>query len=260
MKSSTWRELCTVSLVLESFSKHLRNQHISWFIDNQNVVRILQVGSKCPHLQEVAVKVLALMIQHQIRIEPEWIPREENRIADYLSRIIDTDDWTLNPEVFGRLNELWGPHTIDRFANTDNAQVERFNSRFWCPGSEAVDAFTVDWHAENNWLCPPIVLVPRVLKHALACKAKGTLIVPLWKSAAYWPLLCPDGNNLVEFVEDWYDLPLCDSLFLPGKSGELLFKGRFPNTRVLALRLNCLGPFCKVGTSMDVSKQVTLAL
>ena len=150
MKSSTWRELMTVSLVLESLSMKLRNQRIRWFTDNQNVARILQVGSKSPHLQEVAVRVLALMNKHQIRTEPEWIPHEENEMADYCSRIIDTNDWMLNPEIFSMLNELWGPHTIDWLANVDDTQMERFNSRCWCSGSEAVDAFTVDWRGENN--------------------------------------------------------------------------------------------------------------
>ena len=259
VKSSTWRELMAVLLVLESFSTKLRNQRVRWFTDNQNVVRILQVGSKSLHLQEVAVRVLVLMIKHQIKIEPEWIPREENEMADYFSRIIDADNWMLNPEFFGMLDELWGPHIIDRFANTDNTQIERFNSRSWCLGSEAVDAFTVNWNAENNWLCPPISLVPRVLKHTLAYKAQGTLIVPLWHSAPYWPLLCPDSSNLGGFVEDWYDLPLYNSLFLPGKSGELLFKGGLPNTRVLALRLNCQRPSFQVGMSKELPNPVMLA-
>ena len=38
VKSLTWRELKAVSLVLESFSKKLRNQRIRWFTDNQNVL------------------------------------------------------------------------------------------------------------------------------------------------------------------------------------------------------------------------------
>ena len=238
-KSSTWRELRAVTLVLESVNKHLANQRVRWFTDNQNVVRILQVGSKKPNLQEEALKVFALAIRHQIRIDPEWIPRKENEMADYLSRIIDVDDWMLNPEVYRVLDTMWGPHTVDRFANADNTQTERFNSRFWSPGSEAVDAFTVNWQNENNWLCPPIALIPRVLRHAQVCKAKGTLIVPLWKSAAFWPLLCPNGKDFDNFVENWCDLPPFESLFLPGKSGEALFKGKVPNTRVLAVRIRC---------------------
>jgi len=32
--------------------------------------------------------------------------------------------------------------TIDRFASYYNTQLPRFNSRFWNPSSEGVDAFT----------------------------------------------------------------------------------------------------------------------
>ena len=42
------------------------------------------------------------------------------------------------------------PHAMDRFANHENTQLPRFNSRFWCPGTEAVDAFSVSWAGENN--------------------------------------------------------------------------------------------------------------
>eukprot|EP00731_Ephydatia_muelleri_P018538 Em0011g578a len=123
--------------------------------------------------------------------EPEWIPREQNEIADYISRIVDYDDWYVNPAVFAWVEELWGPHTVDRFASHYNMQLPRFNSRFASPGAEAVDAFTVNWSGENNWWCPPPVLIPRVLRHAEGCRALGTLVVPCWESAPYWPLLCP---------------------------------------------------------------------
>ena len=35
------------------------------------------------------------MVVHGISIEPEWVPREENQLAAYLSRIVDYDDWGL---------------------------------------------------------------------------------------------------------------------------------------------------------------------
>ena len=57
---------------------------------------------------------------------------------------------------FDCLNRLWGPHTIDRFASHKNTHLARFNSRYFVPGTEAVDAFTTTWAAENNWLVPPI--------------------------------------------------------------------------------------------------------
>nr|XP_006819126.1 PREDICTED: uncharacterized protein LOC102809450 [Saccoglossus kowalevskii] len=50
------------------------------------------------------------------------------------------------------LDKIWGPHSIDRFASCHNAQLPRFNSAAWNPGTEAVDAFCQNWSTENNWI------------------------------------------------------------------------------------------------------------
>ena len=176
--SSTWQELQAVLKVLQSLTSKLQNQRIRWFTDNQNVVRILSVGSKKPLLQQEAIAIFNNSIRNQVRIEPEWILREANQQADFISRIVDSDDWSLHPDLFEKLDAKWGPHTVDRFANCFNTQLPRFNSRFWNPGSEAVDTFTYNWEGENNWWCPPVCLVPRVLRHAQETAAVGTLVVP----------------------------------------------------------------------------------
>ena len=241
-QSSTWRELTAVLRVLMAVAAKLSNFRVRWFTDNQNVARILVVGSKKPLLQAVALTIFSLTVQSQIRLEPEWIPRELNERADYLSHIIDYDDWQLNPSVFSELEDCWGPHSVDRFASFHNCQVPRFNSRCWNPGSEAVDAFTVDWSGENNWWCPPIGLIPRVIRHAQACRAEGSMVVPLWPSAVFWPLVCPVNTGFfASFIRDVRELPQVDSLFLPGLSGSILFNGESPNTKVLALRCNVSG-------------------
>ena len=59
-------------------------------------------------------------------------------MADFLSRVIDYDDWYINPEVSTLLDVIWGPHTVDRFADCHDRQLPRFNSRCWNPGAEAV--------------------------------------------------------------------------------------------------------------------------
>ena len=40
-----------------------------------------------------------------------------------------------------RIDPIWGPHSIDRFANHLNAKLSRFNSRFWNRVVEGIDAF-----------------------------------------------------------------------------------------------------------------------
>ena len=200
VKSSTWRELIAVRRVLQTIADKLVGFRVSWHTDNQNVARMLSVGSKKIELQEEVIAVFQLCTAYHITLELQWVPRSQNLIADALSRIVDRDDWQLNPMVFQTIDAWWGPHTVDRFASYDNAQLNRFNSRFAEVGSEAVDTFTVDWNGENNWWCPPLFLVLRVLGHARECKAVGTIIVPLWQSAVYWPMLWSVKNGFAEFV------------------------------------------------------------
>ena len=45
-QSSTWRELKAVDQVLRSFAERLAGHRVKWFTDNQNVVRIVQSGSR----------------------------------------------------------------------------------------------------------------------------------------------------------------------------------------------------------------------
>ena len=91
-QTSTWHELRAVRLVLESLIIKLRNCRVKLFTDNQNVACILQVGSKTPLLQKEALTVFSLSMSHNASIEPEWIPRNENQLADFISHIQDWDD------------------------------------------------------------------------------------------------------------------------------------------------------------------------
>ena len=114
-----------------------------------------------------------------------WIPRSLNDRADYISRIVDFDNWKVNQDVFYWMD---GPHTIDCFESNHKTQLQRFHSRFWNPGSEAVDTFTVlAWSTEVCWWVPPLQLVYRLrtIQHARKCQAQGTLFIPLWKSAPF---------------------------------------------------------------------------
>ena len=155
------------------------------------------------------------------------IRRSSNEQADYLSRIVDFDDWSVSPHIFRFLDLKWGPHSIDRFADEHNHLLPRFESSFWNPYYEAMDTFIRSWDFDNNWVCPPPHLVPRTLRHMRSCYAQGTLIVP------FWPLLTTDGSHLAHFVEDWVDLPPLRTTFCMGHTALVFFA-----ERVLAVRIN----------------------
>ena len=233
--SSTWRELKAVYLVLLSFASKLAGHTVKWFTDNQGVVHIVNNGSRKEHLQDGAMAIFETCFQHNIKIEVEWIPRSENERADFVSRIVDHDDWGLDPSLFQVIDTSWGPHTVDCFATQYNALLSRFHSRFWVPGCEAVDTFTTNWRNELNWWMPPLYLVCRTIAHASQCQAKGTLIIPAWKSAPYWPVICPDGRHLAAFVHLWWPIKFYPKMFKKGKSGCDFGSSLTADTTILAL-------------------------
>ena len=75
-----------------------------------------------------------------------------------------------------------------------------FNSRFFQLGCKAVNAFSRDWGNDNNWLCPPICLIVRVLRHMEPCTAKGTLVVRVWKSSFFWNACALNRVHWIIFV------------------------------------------------------------
>ena len=207
--SSTFRELLAVKNIILSLSDQLRHEAVLWYSDNWNVARILEVGSPKDHLQDLALDIFALRLKHDIKIIPSWIPREENQLADAISKFKDTDDWGIDFETFNYIQEKFGPLEIDRFADPDNAKLARFDARFHSPGCETVNTFTSNWAPTFNWWCPPICLIADTLKHARLCQASGVLLIPEWPSAYFWPLLTPDGKNFEDFVKDFLLLDPC---------------------------------------------------
>ena len=65
-QSSTWYKFRAVRPVLESFQSKLKNERVRWFTDNQNVVRIVQHGSRVPSLQAEALAIFAVCVASHI--------------------------------------------------------------------------------------------------------------------------------------------------------------------------------------------------
>ena len=201
--SSTARELSAINYVLKSFGSKLKNESIQINIDNISAVRILSVGSSKQHLHLLSLEIFNHCVKNNINLQPNWVPREMNRVADYYSKYNDTDDWSIDNYSFNILSNRFGPFTVDRFADNFNRKTLRFNSKFYCPQTESVNCFTNDWSNENNYLCPPISLIGSTIRHLKLCNASGTLIVPVWPSAYYWPLIYPCGQKMAHFIKDF---------------------------------------------------------
>ena len=85
--------------------------------------------------------------------------------------------------------------------------------------------------------CPPIGLIPRVIRHAQACSAYGTINSALLAFCTFLanPLSTTE-NQFALIVTEVIQLPQQEGLFLPSVSGAVLFNGEVPNTVVYALK------------------------
>jgi len=122
----------------------LKGQTVTWFTDNQNVVRIVSSGSKPPALEELAMDIHRSFLLNGINIDMQRIPRDLNSAADDISKFIDYDDYMINDTVFNFLDDLWGPRTCVRFTCSYNAKIQFVNSRFYQLVSSGVNAFCQD--------------------------------------------------------------------------------------------------------------------
>lgn len=57
-KSSTWRELKAMHNMLLALGKNLCNNHVQWYTDNQNIIRILDRASRKQDLHSLVEAVI----------------------------------------------------------------------------------------------------------------------------------------------------------------------------------------------------------
>ena len=100
LMSSTWREAQTILLYIRIHALRFKGGKLKWYSDNQGVPPILHKGSMKPDLNLIAMGILQLCIEHDIQLSVDWIPRDENAVADTLSKLVDSDDWAIANNVF----------------------------------------------------------------------------------------------------------------------------------------------------------------
>ncbi len=104
---------------------------VVFHVDAQSLLGIVNRGSP-KRLNTLARELFWFGLEHHITLLVEWVPREENTLADELSKLLILDDFMLNRTFFRRVKESWGPHSVDMFASNANNLCERFYSLHWC--------------------------------------------------------------------------------------------------------------------------------
>ena len=75
------------------------------------------MGSIRHDLHIIALNIFNLRAANNIDVDIQWIPRNKLEKADFISRIIDIDDWQISHGLFCFLDNSWGLHTVDCFSN-----------------------------------------------------------------------------------------------------------------------------------------------
>ena len=103
----------------------------------------------------------------------------------------------LAPEPWKKIENRFGPHTIDLMALDSNAQVGRSGSAlphftpFPTPGSRGANVFSQDIAPqENAYVFPPFVLAGPLLRFFDKASFSFTIVVPKLAPLPYWwPLI-----------------------------------------------------------------------
>jgi len=173
------RETAAVRLGLRSFLPVCAGKVVEAVVDNSaSFYGVKHWASRSQGLMGQMRKIFSLLDREEITLVPRLIKSAANP-ADALSRFKKDAEWSLQERSFGLLEGLYGPHSIDLFAEAGNAKVGRFFSMMGGDGALGPDALQQCWGGENAYAAPPWKLISKVLdKLAGSQGVSCTLVLP----------------------------------------------------------------------------------
>ena len=169
-------------------------------------------GTVSLRLNIIAKELWLWCMNRDITLVAEHLPGVLNTIADQESRVMrDQSDWMLNPRIFNKIQQIWGPLEVDMFASRQTNQLKRFFSWRPDPEAEALNAFNQNWSnlQARGYANPPWNLVGKVLNRIRQQQVTLVLVAPVWKSQPWYPILL---EMLVDFP---ILLPHMEDLIIP---------------------------------------------
>ncbi len=190
----TAKEALGLKLGVASLLPHFRGKAVQLKLDATAVIGAVQNHrSRSPRIAQIVLEVHRRLRRAGCTIvSVVYIPSEEHVLPDRLSRLKEANAWQLRHSVFASVcSQLGACPQVDRFADCNNTLLPRFNAWLADPKAEATDALAQDWSGTVSWANPPWPLLPRVVGHIVRQRAPTILLIPLWKTAVWWPALLP---------------------------------------------------------------------
>ncbi len=162
--------------------------------------------------------------------------------------MIDSSEIFLAQFAFDKICSLqlghgqsWGVPTLDCFAGHAEGQhrVDRFYSKFYCPGAVAVSAMYQNWAVDACllgrlpllWVFPPFELVGQVIGKLLLEQTDAILIVPRFRR--YWQVLLRSLPIIAQ-----HELKYHNRLYSIGSRAPVNMKSNKPIIQFMAYRIS----------------------
>lgn len=168
----------------------LKGAHVRVQTDSTTALYYVNQGAGRSQAMSALARPLWLAVRRAgIVLSAEHLSGSRNVTADALSRRrLSSADWVLRSHVFRLLDRIYGPMTLDAFAEPHNAQLRRFACRYPLPGAVRRSGLWADFRQERVYAFPPPSLIPVLLHRLLDLRAQALVVVPVRRDAVWWPL------------------------------------------------------------------------
>ena len=210
----------------ESLALARAGDKVRLFLDNRCAMFYIlkQGGTRSSPLSNEACLLWRESIQRKITLlTPHWIATDDNISADFLSRH-DLNQWEcqLSRSVFEMIMEHFQlSPTLDAFASRKTTQLSRYMTWDHDPKAVARNALIHSWDS-ITYLFPPVPLVMRSLQKIQQEKLTAIMVVPMWPTALWWPLIqemmtepllpLPKSRSILKMMSNLSSPPYLDPL------------------------------------------------
>lgn len=201
-QDSVYTELLGLWRALVAAGDDLVGQVVLHRTDNVSSYWVLSKGGSqiSPRLTAIVRLIWLYVVVFGIQLCSDYVGADViiNSGADYLSRVHDTSDVMLQPTLFGKLWDVFGPFAVDCFASAASVQHSPVTARplpymsmFADASAVGVHALRYDWRlfAGKCYVFPPVKLIGDVVTLLAEQQVPALIIVPDWPSQWWWPVL-----------------------------------------------------------------------
>jgi hypothetical protein len=218
-QTSNFHEMLAVSCAVKSYSSRMLLRsgiHVRIHSDNSSTVFNIQRKAAARNLFHPLRDLFNWCDKSDIIISAQHVKGIHNSVADSLSRLSRSGDYSLKRGVFNRIcSTLQVKPVIEMFASGSNRQLPIIISPVLGDNTLVRDALGIRWTGQLNFVHPPIPLIGRCLRKVLAENASALVVVPNWKGQSW--------NNLLN--------KLSKKMLIIGKSEDVLLPGKIMNRK-----------------------------